>query len=178
MWIVVFITVAYSCTYKTNKEKLIEYVSKDNDLVQQHIVNGINVKIQYLPPQLKLMRLSTENATARDSADCFLYHDFKVTIYKSLWKPEKKTMEHLNFKIGNDFLMVTPGGDSIATSICERMANGSSETNELLMSFENNNLFQQEKSGFTIVYKDQLLGVGTLIFHIPAKAVQKIPVLN
>lgn len=165
-----------SCKWGVNNDSKTDLLKKSqNELIQRKTANDVEMTVQYLPPLLKLLRLKKQNGyvSEQDSISCFSYDEFKVTIHKNQWKPENQTMEYLSFKIGNDFVLLSSTGDSISSSICERMVTGSSETHELLMSFEAVNKDAAQLNGLKLIYKDQLLGTGTLEFIIPAGAIKK-----
>jgi hypothetical protein len=179
--IVIILLVAYgSCKTATKEERIAEYVKgQESGLTQKRIVRDAEVILQYLPPQLKLIRLKKGGAvSAEDSSNVYLFDDFKITISKQLWKPDKETMEHLNFKMNEDFGLVKTAGDTLRSSICERMANGSSSVHEFLVSFEHTEGQDLTKTGLQFIYSDQLLDMGILHFYIPGKAIQQIPEIN
>lgn len=172
-----------SCKSKTKEERIADYVKDSGSgLTQKRVVDDAEIIVQYLPPQVKLMRLKAMKhggeVSAEDSSGIYLFDDFKITISKPLWKPDKETMEHLNFKMNKDFGLVMHTGDTLRSSICERMANGSSSVHEFLVSFEHTEKQDVKSEGLHFVYSDQLLGMGTVDFIIPAKAIQKTPELN
>ncbi|XVJ66899.1 MAG: hypothetical protein HEQ40_12295 [Lacibacter sp.] len=133
-----------------------------------------------MPAELKLLKHQQSGSVIshEDSVDILSFSDFKVIIQKNFWKPEKATIEYMSFKIGSDFVLIDSNNDTIKTSICERMVNGSSDTHELLMSFETGAAYDARQEGFKLVYLDKLLGTGALYFNIPGSAIKNLRDIN
>jgi hypothetical protein len=179
--IIFFVLLALTSCINRSRGKAIIESNKEQDLIiQERMINDIKISVQYMPAELKLLKHQQSGSVIshQDSVDILSFSDFKVIIQKKFWKPEKATIEYMSFKIGSDFVLIDSNNDTIKTSICERMVNGSSDTHELLMSFETGAAYDARQEGFKLVYLDKLLGTGALYFNIPGSAIKNLQDIN
>ena len=143
-----------------------------NQLLQYREVNGVTVTMQYIPPAVKLKQLKARGIVLNhdDSAGILRYDDFRFELSKPLWKPDQRLMEYLHFKIAGDLALVLNTGDTIRSSICERMANGSSSVHAYLVSFEKKDSLIND---LQFIYNDKVVDIGLVKFTIPGEQLKK-----
>lgn len=165
----VFIFLLFTSACKTGREQTDEHYIKNpkHKLHQMQEVGGFTLTLQYIPAGIKLRQLQERGVqlVKADSMGVYAFDDFRFEISKPLWKPDKQVMEYLQFGIANDLVLVMGPGDTLRSSICERIANGSSSTHIYLASFAKRT---SEVKDIQFVYTDKLLQTGSVTFTIPA----------
>lgn len=161
------------CNNGAGKKGVEAYINNPaNKLLQYKQVNDVTVTMQYIPPAVKLKQLKARGITVNqsDSAEMYRYDDFRFELSKPLWKPDQQMMEYLHFKIANDLTLVLKTGDTVRSSICERMANGSSSVHAYLLSFEKKDSVIND---LQFIYNDKVVDIGLVKFTIPGEQIKK-----
>ena len=173
IYILLCIASCFGCNSGSGRNGVEAYINNPaNKLLQHQQVNDVTVTMQYIPPGVKLKQLKARGIvlSESDSAGIFHYNDFRFELSKPLWKPDQQMMEYLQFKIGNDLLLVLKTGDTVRSSICERMANGSSSVQAYLVSFEKKDSLIND---LQFIYNDKIVDIGLVKFTIPGEQIKK-----
>jgi hypothetical protein len=173
IYILLSIAYCFGCNNGSGKKGVEAYINNPaNKLLQYQQVNDVTITMQYIPPTVKLKQLKARGIALQegDSAEIFQYNDFRFELSKPLWKPDQQMMEYLQFKIGNDLVLVLKTGDTVRSSICERMANGSSSVHAYLVSFEKKDSLVND---LQFIYNDKVVDIGLVKFTIPGEQLKK-----
>jgi hypothetical protein len=172
--IYIFLCIAFCNGCHNGPAKGVEaYINNPaNKLLQYQQVNDVTITMQYIPPGVKLKQLKARGIAVNgsDSAEMYRYDDFRFELSKPLWKPDQQMMEYLQFKIASDLSLVLNTGDTLHSSICERMANGSSSVHAYLVSFEKKDSFIND---LQFIYNDKIVDIGLVKFTIPGEQIKK-----
>ncbi|HUC80963.1 MAG TPA: hypothetical protein VMR70_08610 [Flavisolibacter sp.] len=130
---------------------------------QQH--NGVRIKAKFVNGQHfkdQPSEIGEGSAPADENSDNdFLYFDLQLE--RSGFEPDLKTREYLDFQIQDDFQMLKET-DTLRPSFVHRMANGRKGVYEYLVVFNRKNVIQNTSNTVSILYNDQIFGLGKQLF--------------
>lgn len=176
------------------KDEMIRYINNSkNGLVQQHEINGINVRLCYQPFSLMVSR---EIEAARNKEEAFIKEvekRYKDNYYFMLQvsKDNKEVIRQLgsferysdmlqvfSFKMNQYINLTTAKKDTVelADYLFEQ-SYGLSNSSNILLSFEKNKIKNLEKD-LEINLGECGLGVGNLKFRFEKEDLDKVPKLD
>lgn len=165
------------CRSKTDRERLDEFVNDESNKVTQKItVGNTSVTSKWLPSNYRAIKMLGMDLT-EDSQQHSSYAYYMVRFDKNGGQAfEASKTAYLDFDIGQDFTMVT-AIDSLAPVICQRVANGRTDSYEYLLAFSKGEEELKDR-GATLVYKDKMFSIGTIAFVYNKEIFQQLPVIK
>ena len=151
--------VLYACG--AGKKEVIQSV-KDNDLLQEKIVNDYVFRLQYMPP----VKITEDTALSY----------FRLNVFNTAGKPLKGSDDKV-FSYGLDTLfVVVNGADTISPVDISRIANGTINGAEYMLVFDKQALYAQPQC--RLLFKDWLFTQQLISFPMLGKAIAHIDSLS
>jgi len=161
--------VVAGCKHKTLQQRFAGFINDPaNKITQKITVGNITATIKWMPAGYRRM---IDSLTGENDE----YDYFNVKFDKTGEdKPSREKKMYLDFDMQKDFSLVI-GKDSILPAICQRIQNGLSGSYEYMLAFEKQK--KNDVENFTVVYKDEIFGIGILAFLYKQEDIKKIPTL-
>jgi hypothetical protein len=135
--------------------------------MQKITIGNVTATIKWMPSNYRKITDSLADKTA--------YNYFDIKFDKAGEnKLTKEKIMYLDFDMQKDFTIVN-GTDSIPPAICQRIQNGYGASYEYMLAFERQT--KNDPGDFTVVYKDEIFGIGTIAFVYRQEDIKKIPTL-
>jgi len=164
----VFLFTLIACTHKTPQQKLAEFLDDPRNKIKQRITVGdVTLTMRWMPP---ICREAMNGGAEKDRE--YDYFDIKFDRAGDD-KIAKEKILYLDFDMQKNFTMAV-GTDSLSAVICQRIPNGRHNSYEYMLAFQRS---ADDQRDFTVVYRDEIFGIGSVIFVYKGEDLKKIPTL-